>query len=212
VEAAGFVVVGGPTPIAPASWLTERLVGATLARARAIDAEEIAAGLGGPPPRVVDATRLVVSALSEALRARGGPHGADPGLLVCRCFLVGDLRIRRAIRAGAADVSAVSDATTAGRGCHSCWPDLRSLLDGEREPAAPATDGPPLVRIVDAVVRPLWRAQGVRLGRAAADGEAVRLEVAHVEPGALLSPVGAIAVAARALRDVVSDRVRVLPY
>ena len=33
-----------------------------------------------------------------------------------------------------------------------------------------------------------------------------------VEPGALLSPVGAIAVAARALREVLSDDVRVMPW
>jgi NifU-like protein len=213
IAAAGFVALGGPAPVAPASWLTERLVGKTAAEALAIGLEEVVDGLGGPPARVVDAARLVLSALAEALAGREGPRGADPGLLVCRCFLVGDLRIRRAVRAGAADVSAVSDATTAGRGCHSCWPDLRALLDDERAaPAAPAIEAPPVVRVIDAVVRPLWRAQGVRLGRAAAEGAAVRLEVAAVEPDALLSPVGAIAVATRALREVVSDEVRVSPW
>jgi bacterioferritin-associated ferredoxin/NifU-like protein involved in Fe-S cluster formation len=210
VVAAGFRVLGGAAAIAPASWLTERLVGTTLREAGAVDAEEIAAGLGGPPPRVAQAARLVVSALRAGLDARGGSHGADRGILVCRCFLVGDRVVRDAIRAGAATVPEISDACTAGRGCHSCWPDLRSLIDEERADGVPDTaDASAVRRVVDAVVRPAWRAQGVALGRVEIDGDTVRLEVSSIDADALAAPGGAVAIAARLLREVLGDEARV---
>ena len=43
---------------------------------------------------------------------------------------------------GAEDIESIGIACAAGQGCHSCWPDLRELLDEEREPAAgPAAAG-----------------------------------------------------------------------
>src|SRR5204862_379363 len=101
----------------------------------------------------------------------------------------GDREIRRAIRRGAEDVGAIGLDCAAGTGCRSCWPDLRTLLDETRGPRPdaghagpldpPAGDEPaglsspavvvgsadPLVRAIVAVVRPIWRASGIRAGR-----------------------------------------------
>jgi NifU-like protein involved in Fe-S cluster formation/bacterioferritin-associated ferredoxin len=211
IAEARFRVLGGSAAIAPASWLTERVLGSTVAEARALGVEDVARALGGPPRGVVEASRLVVRALASALEDRGGPRGEDRGILVCRCFLVGDRRIREAARAGASTVPEVAESTSAGRGCHSCWPDVLALLDEERHPTPPPVDrgAAPVLQVVEAVVRPAWRALGVHLGRAEVDGEVVRLEVARADPGALSSPIGAIAIARRHLADVVSDAVRV---
>src|SRR5207247_7610309 len=102
-----------------------------------------------------------------------------PGVLVCRCLGVGDKPIRHAIRGGARDVASVWHVTSAGHGCHSCWPDLRAILDEETHPAPrtpprPAGESPAtslLERAIDALLRPTWRAQGVSLGGVRVDGE-----------------------------------------
>jgi NifU-like protein len=212
IDAASFRVLGGAAAVAPASWVSERVRGMTREDARAIRPEDVLAALAGAPPPVAAATRLVLQALREALDGRGASARAGDGVLVCRCFAVGDRAVRAAAHAGARTVPEVSDACGAGRGCHSCWPDVRAVLDEEHEPAVvPSPDLPPLHRVVEAVVRPAWRAHGVRLGRVAVDADVVRLETREVEPDACASEMGAFAIASRLLREVVSADVRVEP-
>jgi bacterioferritin-associated ferredoxin len=212
VEAASFRVLGGPAAVAPASWVVERVVGLSRAEAAAIAEADVLAALPGAPAPVAHAARLVVAALRAALSPAGREAVRSPGVLVCRCFVVSDRAVRAAARAGARTVPEVSEACDAGRGCHSCWPDVRAILDDETEPAVvPDADLPPLLRVVEAVVRPAWRAQGVRLGRAAVEGDVVFLEAREPAPGALASEVGAVAIARRLLAEVLGDAVRVEP-
>jgi NifU-like protein len=217
VTGAGFRVVGGAAPLATGSALADRLVGLSVPEARRLTAPDVLAAFGGPvPERAARSAHLWIEALGRALGAPpdapiAPPPHDDRGILVCRCLAVGDLTIRRAIRRGARDVPAIGDACAAGTGCHSCWPDLRALLDEETAPPARAVaaGGDPVSRIVDALVGPLWRAQGIALGGASISRDAIRLRVASESPGALASPIGAVAMARHLLREVVGDDVRV---
>ncbi|MCZ7649044.1 MAG: (2Fe-2S)-binding protein [Planctomycetota bacterium] len=50
--------------------------------------------------------------------------------LVCYCFQVTEREVEAAIRLlGLKTIEDVNDATRAGCGCHTCWPDLESILN-----------------------------------------------------------------------------------
>lgn len=55
---------------------------------------------------------------------------------VCYCMHVHEATIRRAIRAGATDLAALSAATRAGTGCGTCRFDLIEILSEELGPDA----------------------------------------------------------------------------
>jgi bacterioferritin-associated ferredoxin len=226
IGAAMFRALASPAPRAPGSVLTQRLAGLAPERAARIEPRDLLDELGGSVPEpVARAAGLLVAALRAALSDGAAAARADaPGVLVCRCLAVGDRRVRHAIRVGARDVPSIGLDCHAGQGCHSCWPDLRAILDEEtvaRE--APRRDGgrdsspaTALASVVESLVRPLWRAQGVRLGSVAVEGGGgatlvARLSVAAVEPGALASPIGACAIARHALRESLAEDVRVEP-
>jgi len=64
---ARFLCRGCTTSIACASFLTERLTGCALEKARAINSEDISAGLGGLPPATFHGAQLAVDALKLLL-------------------------------------------------------------------------------------------------------------------------------------------------
>jgi bacterioferritin-associated ferredoxin/NifU-like protein involved in Fe-S cluster formation len=213
---ARFRAFGSAAPLAPGSVLVERVEGLRLSDARAISPDGLLAPLGDVPTPVRRGAEHLVEALRLALEggdaSRAAAATGAPGVLVCRCLGVADRVIRRAIRCGAEDVEAVGRATAAGHGCHSCWPDLRTLLDEEAfADASPPSGagGDALARAIDAVVRPLWRAQGVTLGRVAVAGDVVRLEAVSRAVDALMSEIGAVAMARHHLRETLGEAVRV---
>ena len=226
IASARWRAFGSLAAIGPGSTLCERLVGCDDEGALAVDAPSLLRGFGGPlPAPVARAATHLLEATALAL-SESGPKTANvraPGVLVCRCLGVGDRVIRHAIRGGALDVEAIGLVTSAGHGCHSCRPDLRAILDEEtagrdsspagREAPSPSKEGSPaaplLERAIDALVRPTWRAQGVALGAVRVEGEIVLLSVASIERDALASPIGAVAIARHALRDTLSEGMRV---
>ena len=64
---ARFLCRGCTTSIACASFLTERLSGATFATAKTLTAEGIASGLGGLPPETLHGAQLAAEALTSLL-------------------------------------------------------------------------------------------------------------------------------------------------
>ncbi len=213
--------LGSRAATAPGEVLAELAVGRDVQDAATLAPADLLGPLGrNLPPAVVRAADRLLEAFGHALRGEGAAASVrSPGLLVCRCLSVGDRTIRRAIREGAEVVEALGIACAAGQGCHSCWPDLRELLDevlhrgvspmGLR-PGHP-TFPDPLLAAIDAVVRPTWRAQGVTLGRVSRAGDVIRLEVAALERDALASEIGAIALARHVLRETISEGLRVEP-
>jgi bacterioferritin-associated ferredoxin len=230
VASARFRAFGSAAPFGPGAVLVERVVGLDVDAAAATTPADLLGPLGPHlPSAVARAAEHLVAALDRALRgpdAAACAHVGAPGVLVCRCLGVGDRPIRRAIRGGAHDVPSIGIATAAGHGCHSCWPDLRTLLDEETQsrrgdgvPAPSEADagrgpwrGDALSRAVDALVRPVLRAQGIALDRARVSGDGVvRISVASVAPDALASPIGAVAMARHVLRETISEEIRVEP-
>lgn len=213
--------LGSLAATGPGEVLAELAVGRDGDEARAIVAADLLAPLGpGLPPAVVRAADRLLEALDRALSdGRAAADVMSPGLLVCRCLSVGDRAIRRAIREGAEEIESIGIACAAGQGCHSCWPDLRELLDEMRERGVPPmglrprppSSSDPLLAAVEAIVRPLWRAQGVTLGRVGRLGDVLRLEVRSIERDALASEIGAIASARHAVRETISEGLRVEP-
>jgi bacterioferritin-associated ferredoxin len=217
VAEARFRAFGSVAPFGPGSVLVEGLRGLDLASARALAAKDLLAPFGPHvPSAVARAAAHLVEALHKALDGGAGARTAAradaEGVLVCRCLAVGDRTIRNAIREGANDVPAIGLATSAGHGCHSCWPDLRTLLDEEAEivpNGSPEAPGDPLSRAVEAIVRPVWRAQGLVLGSVRVVGDVVTVSVAGREPDALASDLGGVAIARHHLREALGDAVRV---
>lgn len=219
-------VLATAAPHGPAAVLLERLIGVDESTARALTAHDLLAPLGAAlPPSVARAAQTLIECLARALDDGAACARTDaPGVLVCRCLGIGDRVIRRAIRGGAGDAPMIGIACAAGTGCHSCWPDLRALLDEER-PDGGNRSGPdsptgnrsdarkrplsPLESVAEGLVTPLWRAQGVVLRSLSISGEIVRVSVGDPAPDALASPVGAVAIARHALREALSETVRV---
>lgn len=222
IAAASWRAFGSAAPFGPATILADLLPGLTTDDAADLTPEDLLAPLGPNLPRAVArAAEHLVAALARALAcdeaAVAAARVSASGVLVCRCLGVGDRVIRRAIRGGANDVPGIGLVTSAGHGCHSCWPDLRALIDEETVPGSVPHPPPfppslePLPRAIDALVRPVWRAQGVVLGSVRVEGGAVRLSIASTQKDALSSALGAVAMARHTLRETIADDVRVEP-
>src|SRR5438093_10271938 len=85
IDRATFQSFGCQTAIAVASVATEMLAGKTVAEAKSISGEELAAPLGPLPPVKIHCAQLVEGALRNALGAEHSepvePRSASPGLL-----------------------------------------------------------------------------------------------------------------------------------
>jgi NifU-like protein len=95
--------------------------------------------------------------------------------LVCRCFVVPESAIRRAVAEhGLRLVDEVTAVTRAGGGCSSCWDDIQALLDAihgrapsRHEPDASgfsaAQKRAMIVKILEEELQPLLEANGLTM-------------------------------------------------
>jgi len=130
---ARFQNFGTGMPIASASYLCTLIIGKTLADALRISAEDLDHDLGGLPELKRRQPILVLDALDTAARKfRGQPpreRAAAGEAPLCTCFQVSESVIERAVRLrGLTSIEAVTAATKAGGGCHTCHPDLEEIL------------------------------------------------------------------------------------
>ena len=214
-------VFGSVAPLAPVSWLAGHLHGTLREEALAVTADDICLALcdghalnGQLPDRVKLGAEFAVRALHRALGASDSGPPADPtgpGILVCRCLGVGDLEIRRAVRAGARTPEAIGEACRACTGCRSCRPDLLALVDEETVAALPppTTDLHPIERITLARAGATLRALGVDLEGAVLAGDAVQIRLGPPGPDAATSPIGAVALTRHILREAAWEDARV---
>lgn len=214
-------VFGSHALVAPASALTQHVLGLDDERAQALSAADLvhlltgsAPGTPALPATVVRASEMVVEAWKRALGLASCGRPADPlgmGILVCRCLGVGDRQVRQAIRQGARDPEAVGDRCRAGTGCRSCRTDLWALIDDETvlSTLVPPDTLPAVARIVWARGLPLLRGLGMRLTDVAlVDGVVgVAAEPSRERPD--LSPPGVVAVIRHLLRETVGPQVAV---
>ncbi len=127
---AKFKTFGCASAIASSSALTEMIKGKTLKEAEKITNEDIADFLGGLPKEKMHCSVMGREALEAAIASyRGIPLPMAQGEVVCECFGVTDLEIKRAIEeSNLRSVEEVTNFTKAGGGCGKCHDRIEELL------------------------------------------------------------------------------------
>jgi NifU-like protein len=130
IEDAKFKTFGCASAIASSSALTEIIKGLTLEEAEKITNEDIARFLGGLPKEKMHCSVMGREALEAAIaNFRGIPLPMAQGELVCECFGVTDLEIKRAVQeSNLRTVEEVTNFTKAGGGCGKCHDRIQELI------------------------------------------------------------------------------------
>lgn len=136
---AKFQTFGCASAIASSSALTEMVKGLRLDEAEKITNEDIADFLGNLPKEKMHCSVMGREALEAAIaNFRGVALPMAEGEVVCECFGVTDLEIKRAIEeSGLRTVEEVTNFTKAGGGCGKCEDRIQELLDGVRDSGKP---------------------------------------------------------------------------
>jgi NifU-like protein len=125
-----FQTFGCASAIASSSALTEMLKGKTIEEAEKISNDDIAEFLGGLPKEKMHCSVMGQEALEKAIACyRGKPIEEKEGELVCECFGVTDVEIRRALTDH--HLAAIEDVTNyikAGGGCGNCHDRIQELI------------------------------------------------------------------------------------
>lgn len=127
---AKFKTFGCASAIASSSALTEMVKGMPVAEAEKITNEDIADFLGGLPKEKMHCSVMGREALEAAIADyRGLALPMASGEIVCECFGVTDLEIRRAVQeSNLRSVEEITNFTKAGGGCGKCEDKLRAIL------------------------------------------------------------------------------------
>jgi NifU-like protein len=127
---AKFKTFGCASAIASSSALTEMIIGMDVSKAETITNEDIASALGGLPKEKMHCSVMGREALEAALADfRGLSLPKADGEVVCECFGVTDVEIRRVVReSNLHSVEEITNFTKAGGGCGKCEEKLAELL------------------------------------------------------------------------------------
>ncbi len=128
---AKFQTFGCASAIASSSALTEMMKGLTLEEAEKITNEDIADYLGGLPKEKMHCSVMGRDALDKAITYyRGESQKKIEGEIICECFGVTDLEIKRAVaKNGLTTVDDVTDYIKAGGGCGKCHEKIQAIID-----------------------------------------------------------------------------------
>lgn len=130
ITEAKFKTFGCASAIASSSALTEMVKGMTVDEAETITNEDIADFLGGLPKEKMHCSVMGREALEAAIADfRGFTLPTAEGEIICECFGVTDLEIKRAIEeSNLRSVEEITNFTKAGGGCGKCEDKLRAQL------------------------------------------------------------------------------------
>jgi len=137
---AKFKTFGCASAIASSSVLTELVKGMSLAEADKLTNEDIAKALGGLPKEKMHCSVMGREALEAAIADyRGVILPMAEGEVVCECFGVTDLEVRRAVQeSNLQSVEEITNFTKAGGGCGKCHDRLEELLrEAKKEAVQP---------------------------------------------------------------------------
>ena len=128
---AQFKTFGCASAIASSSALTEMIKGLSIEEAEKITNENIAEYLGGLPKEKMHCSLMGREALEAAIaNYRGVTLPMAEGEVICECFGVTDLEIKRAVEESHLHtVEEVTNFTKAGGGCGKCEDKIQVLID-----------------------------------------------------------------------------------
>jgi NifU-like protein len=131
IEDAKFQTFGCASAIASSSALTEMIKGLTLDEVSKITNEDIASYLGELPKEKMHCSVMGRDALEKAIaHYRGEKEKKVEGEIVCECFGVTDIDIRRAVTENnLSTIEDVTDYVKAGGGCGKCHEKIQGIID-----------------------------------------------------------------------------------
>ncbi len=130
ISDARFQTFGCASAIASSSALTEIIKGLSLEEAMQVTNDDIAQYLGGLPKQKMHCSVLGRDALEKAITYyRGEPDKITEGEIVCECFGITNLDIKRAVTEnGLKNVEDVTDYVKAGGGCGNCHDKIEAII------------------------------------------------------------------------------------
>ena len=131
IKDAKFQTFGCASAIASSSALTEMVKGLTLEEAKKITNEDIAEYLGGLPKEKMHCSVMGRDALEKAITCHlGEPEKVAEGEIVCECFGVTDIEIKRVVKENhLSTIEEVTDYVKAGGGCGNCHDSIQEIID-----------------------------------------------------------------------------------
>lgn len=190
---ASFQTFGCGSAIASSSALTEMIKGKTLEEALKITNQDIADYLGGLPKEKMHCSVMGRDAFEAAVacfRGDSAPRDSLEGELVCECFGVTDVSIRKAvIENNLSTIQEVIDYTKAGGGCGLCHDKIGQIIaevkkDAGRVETQPKSAHRPMTNIqkiakiqdvLDTEIRPSLQHDGGDVELIDLDGDVVKV-------------------------------------
>lgn len=144
ISDARFQTFGCASAIASSSALTEIIKGLSLDEAMQVTNDDIAQYLGGLPKQKMHCSVLGRDALEKAISYyRGEPDKKIEGEIVCECFGITNLDIKRAVTEnGLYSVEDVTDYVKAGGGCGNCHDKIEAIIAAVHGTAVPEESKP----------------------------------------------------------------------
>ena len=185
---AKFKTFGCASAIASSSALTEMIKGKSVSEAEKLTNDDIVEYLGGLPNEKMHCSVMGREALEAAIaNYRGITLPMAEGEVVCECFGVTDLEVKRAIEENKLNsVEEITNFTKAGGGCGKCHDRLEELLREVRKDLAkqiPIVKGPArmtniqkikkIEEVLDREIRPALRKDGGDIELIDVDGDFV---------------------------------------